>query len=302
MYTHINTRLRELGMRHYWMLLGVISLMRACDEGGDNKPVGTLNPLGMIDGSAGAPSNGGTVVGGRVMTTIDMTAPQETDAQPSPGGNTISSDSGTSDMGVDAVAPDQMMADAFVPIDCNDGVDNDDDGLADYPLDPGCASLNDMDEVDPELPACKDGVDNDGDDKTDHPDDPGCSSPNDPSESTVCAEGIQFVDITGQTRIEGTTRVEPHSSIFAATNRAPEAVFLFTLRRPISRLRIDTIGSTFDTLLAVWRRCDDPESEITCSDDISPGRRVSEVLLNSPHLAIISFSWTVTVGQRGISF
>jgi hypothetical protein len=56
---------------------------------------------------------------------------------------------------------------------CADGLDNDDDGLVDYPADPGCQTTLD---ISSENPACDDQVDNDGDDLVDHPADPGCSA------------------------------------------------------------------------------------------------------------------------------
>ena len=56
---------------------------------------------------------------------------------------------------------------------CDDGLDNDGDGLVDYPDDGGCASINDESETDP-LRLCDDGLDNDGDGKVDYPADPGC--------------------------------------------------------------------------------------------------------------------------------
>lgn len=65
---------------------------------------------------------------------------------------------------------------------CNDGVDNDNDSLIDYPSDPGCDSVTDDNETDTMTPACSDGTDNDGDSKVDFPDDPGCSSSSDDSE------------------------------------------------------------------------------------------------------------------------
>jgi hypothetical protein len=64
---------------------------------------------------------------------------------------------------------------------CDDGLDNDGDGLVDYPDDPGCASVNDESETDP-LRLCDDGVDNDGDGKVDFPADPGCLSLDDLTE------------------------------------------------------------------------------------------------------------------------
>jgi len=72
---------------------------------------------------------------------------------------------------------------------CNDGIDNDGDGLIDYPLDPGCADLYDTSEGTSALPACSDGIDNDGDGKVDFPDDPGCTSPNQDTETDDCPDG-----------------------------------------------------------------------------------------------------------------
>ena len=68
-----------------------------------------------------------------------------------------------------------------VAFQCDDGIDNDGDGLTDYPVDPGCSSATDDDESD-EF-ECSDGVDNDGDGRTDFPNDPGCSSTTDDDES-----------------------------------------------------------------------------------------------------------------------
>ena len=77
---------------------------------------------------------------------------------------------------------------ALAPIpQCSDGIDNDGDGLIDYPKDLGCASLSDNDEysappLPPPRPACSDGVDNDGDGLVDYPKDPGCTSASDTNE------------------------------------------------------------------------------------------------------------------------
>ena len=73
---------------------------------------------------------------------------------------------------------------------CNDGVDNDGDGLEDYPSDPGCSSnLDDsesdsnVDDPDPIVYECSNGQDDDSDGYTDYPVDSGCLSPDDESES-----------------------------------------------------------------------------------------------------------------------
>jgi hypothetical protein len=68
--------------------------------------------------------------------------------------------------------------DAEAEAECSDGVDNDGDGLIDFPTDPGCDSPQDDDERN----QCVDGVDNDGDGLVDLPADPGCDSPQDDDE------------------------------------------------------------------------------------------------------------------------
>lgn len=56
---------------------------------------------------------------------------------------------------------------------CSDGLDNDGDGGADHPADPGCASATDESEHDTALP-CDDRRDDDADGLADYPADPGC--------------------------------------------------------------------------------------------------------------------------------
>ncbi len=66
--------------------------------------------------------------------------------------------------------------------DCNDEVDNDGDGRVDLD-DPGCEGGRDMSEVDPaERAECANGVDDDDDGLTDYPDDPSCVAAGDPHE------------------------------------------------------------------------------------------------------------------------
>jgi len=77
---------------------------------------------------------------------------------------------------------------------CSDGIDNDGDGLVDYPMDPGCASPTDDSELDVTHP-CDDGIDDDGDGfvdwRLDGSGDPGCASAAASSiESPACQDGI----------------------------------------------------------------------------------------------------------------
>jgi len=76
---------------------------------------------------------------------------------------------------------------------CNDGIDNDGDGLIDSD-DPGCELNGNVEAPDPDFPECSDRVDNDGDGQTDFPDDQGCDTPEDNKEHSdpvpQCKDGI----------------------------------------------------------------------------------------------------------------
>jgi subtilisin len=71
---------------------------------------------------------------------------------------------------------------------CSNGLDDDGDELIDLE-DPGCDDANDLSEKAPDLP-CDDGEDNDGDGLADFLEDPGCLHPAAPLESPQCQDGI----------------------------------------------------------------------------------------------------------------
>ena len=76
---------------------------------------------------------------------------------------------------------------------CQDGLDNDGDGLIDYPADPGCSGANSK----KENPQCNDGIDNDGDTLIDYPADPNCVAAWSPNEAWVvfnpgCGLGVEL--------------------------------------------------------------------------------------------------------------
>jgi hypothetical protein len=88
-------------------------------------------------------------------------------------------------------APDLVPDVGPLPLGCDDGIDDDADGLTDYPADPGCASPTDGDEHAFAV-ACDDGTDSDGDLASDYPRDPGCTSASDLSErgTNECDDGL----------------------------------------------------------------------------------------------------------------
>jgi hypothetical protein len=75
------------------------------------------------------------------------------------------------------------------PPDCSDAIDNDGDGLTDFPDDPECSTAEDETEVEPAT-ECNDGTDNDGDGLSDYPDDPKCDHSEDTTEVAQCADGV----------------------------------------------------------------------------------------------------------------
>jgi hypothetical protein len=97
---------------------------------------------------------------------------------------------------------DALLSGVAAPC-CTDGYDNDDDGLSDYPSDPGCRNaLSDL-----ESPQCQDGQDNDGDTLIDFDGglsalgyvaadpDPNCPNPYKNSEtasSSTCGLGVEL--------------------------------------------------------------------------------------------------------------
>lgn len=103
-------------------------------------------------------------------------------------------------------------SEAPAPAQCRDGVDNDGDGLTDYPADPDCASADDDDER-PAPAQCNDGVDNDADGKIDYPADPGCSSASDDSETdgaSTCSgpNCVCGADTNGDGAADGQTEIQ----------------------------------------------------------------------------------------------
>jgi hypothetical protein len=94
------------------------------------------------------------------------------------------------------------------PVACADGVDNDGDGHADWPDDPGCLGPSGLLENDgcpgPTCPACANGVDDDLDGRTDHAD-RDCPYPGFPAEAVACpGETDPLIEITGPV-VSGTT-------------------------------------------------------------------------------------------------
>ena len=152
---------------------------------------------------------------------------------------------------------------------CNDGVDNDDDDLADM-LDPGCEDAMDANEADPLfVPACYNEIDDDGDGVVDWPDDDGCAGRGDTRESDPCQFGPQPTRIEppgGRFAVETHERPTRYSGRCAGLEPGVEQVFEIVLDVP-SSVMVETTASTYDTILSIRGNCDDENTELACNDD-----------------------------------
>ncbi|MEZ4467563.1 MAG: hypothetical protein R3F43_24750, partial [bacterium] len=98
---------------------------------------------------------------------------------------------------------------------CSNGIDDDDDGRTDFPLDPGCQYAADPDETSPAFPPqCANGRDDDQDGRADFPDDPGCRFAADTLEENQgdipprCADGVDN-DLDGAIDLRDLGCLEP---------------------------------------------------------------------------------------------
>ncbi len=152
---------------------------------------------------------------------------------------------------------------------CSDGVDNDGDGKKDYPLDPGCASPDDDNEADPATaPKCANGTDDDGDGKIDYANDLSCWAASGNAEAFCNTETDRAQLIYAPT--ETGTTATAHSNYTAgcgSSGSANDIAFALELPVPVASLTVDTIGSSFDTILAVTNSACNPAMELGCNDD-----------------------------------
>lgn len=156
------------------------------------------------------------------------------------------------DQQVDCADPD-CDADPRCAEDCGDGVDQDFDGLTDCAdpgcdLDPGCAE------------DCENNVDDDGDGFIDCADG-GCA------ETEVCGGDCPDLGVGEGTVAGDTTAAGDELSPSCGGPGAPEVTVAFTPDETGTYV-FDTVGSAFDTVLAVLSDCG--AAELGCSDD-GPG-------------------------------
>ncbi len=199
---------------------------------------------------------------------------------------------------------------------CDDGIDNDGDGLIDYPADPGCAVPNADDETDDcpdgtNCPQCANGRDDDGNGSIDYPNDPGCDSASDNTELTdnpvACGATLMIKQLppTGtDTGMLDSTSTSMISSPCGGGGGAAAVAYRLSLSQA-TVLVADTAGSTVDTVLDLRSSdCDDPSSEIACHDDISTTNKTSKITKSLPagnYFLIVSGADTSAVGNYALN-
>ncbi len=167
---------------------------------------------------------------------------------------------------------------------CSDGIDNDGDGLADVPDDPGCESEEDNDENDScddipvgaDCPQCGNGIDDDDDSLIDYAGgDPGCTQASDNNEIDECIAGVDVLPLD-PTGVSGTTS---GGSFFVGScgyGSYPEDVYSFKVTQDLLSITFSTVGSSFDTVTYVrYEDCGNSTAEVACEDPGSGGEEVT---------------------------
>jgi large repetitive protein len=183
----------------------------------------------------------------------------------------------------DAPPPDAPgPPDAVPPPQCDDGLDNDGDGIVDFGSEPGCVQPDDDDELDdcpsgPGCPQCSNGIDDDGDGDVDEAD-IGCDSAGDPEEGfgdfAPCGPAIEIVDITVTGTASGTFSGGPDELQSPVCNGlGNEKAFYFAIPNgPVTLVvSTDDPATTVDTIVYVRSVCRMEDSELGCDDDGGTG-------------------------------
>jgi hypothetical protein len=162
------------------------------------------------------------------------------------------------------------------PAQCADMIDNDGDGVVDYPSDAGCVSASDSDETDdctptvgPNCPACSNALDDDMDMLTDYPADTRCISASFFVEN-FCSNEPNFAGAITFPVTAGTlTGAAANYQQTCDTTTGNDVAFALRLPVPVVTLVIDNIGSTStDTVLSLWNpTC---TTQVACDADSDP--------------------------------
>jgi hypothetical protein len=182
---------------------------------------------------------------------------------------------------------------------CNDTDDEDGDGAAAFPDDPGCGSPDDFDEADtcpagPGCPECADAMDNDGDTQIDYPEDTDCSSASQLTEG--CAiESDPIFTMTSSPVSGNLVGLTDDFDLSCDSTGGLDQVYYIQVPA-LQTLRLDTIGSPTDTVVAVYpSTC--MGAALGCNDD-SGGAGTSLLTLSN----VAAGNYAVVVSNYSTSF
>ncbi|MEO8700209.1 MAG: hypothetical protein ABI867_09200 [Kofleriaceae bacterium] len=170
------------------------------------------------------------------------------------------------------------------PAECNDNLDNNSDGVTDFPDDPGCESTSDDTETTvcpgASCPVCSDGLDNDNDGQIDYPADNGCISAS--ADNEGCAgEQDDILEIVAETTTGTLVGASDDHDPVCVTSNFPDKIFKLEIPT-LSTLVIDTEGSVVDTVLSLMTSaCTEPA--LACDDDGGVG--VGDSLISRSFIA-----------------
>ena len=163
-----------------------------------------------------------------------------------------------------AITVDMQMVSRVT--ECNDEVDNDQDGFIDL-LDSGCTTGDSPSETyEGPAPVCADSLDNDEDGQIDYPNDPNCTGAGDQYEVLLC-ENVEPFIVTGT---GGRVRFVPDGSTgdvnSCSSSTSGEAVVAIHVEETstIGAIVVDDNGAYLGTTRALRSTCDDVDTELQC--------------------------------------
>lgn len=198
-----------------------------------------------------------------------------------------------------------MNARTCQPAACNDLIDQDGDGFAGYPMDPGCTSASDADESDScpgaGCPVCANDLDDDGDGAFDYPADVGCSSAAGTTEAFCAIESSPIVTISIPAYAGTTVGRGDDFSASCGGAGSPDVIYALNLPVPVATLTIDTVGSAFDTILAL--RDATCSTQLQCDDEGGGGgtSRITRTNVAAGAYGIQVDGWSNDSGNYNLS-
>ncbi|MEZ4468726.1 MAG: hypothetical protein R3F43_30920 [bacterium] len=162
---------------------------------------------------------------------------------------------------------------------CGNGVDDDDDGLIDFPLDPAARAPGTRTRpIRPMPPACANGVDDDDSGAADYPDDPGCLGAGDATEVSPCGAGSPVIDLNRHlaqnAAYDGDLRDAPAHLVATCGGAAGgERVFLYDVDHPLDRLVFTTQHPETEAPVVMYLRDTCQGADVQCDRGLadSPG-------------------------------